>query len=70
MLKDALRNRLTVTLDVKIAQLKQAYKNGQDKMVDRRNILIEQAKDSQRDDLRPKFAALVTDMEAASIDVG
>lgn len=45
MLRDALKNRLTVTLDAKIAQLKQAYKNGQEKMVDRHNILIEQAKD-------------------------
>lgn len=41
LLKDALKNRLIVTLDHKIATLKSKYKDTQDKMVDRRNILID-----------------------------
>lgn len=49
LMKEALTNRLTVTLDHKIATLKKQYKDTQDKMVDRRVILVEQAQDREKD---------------------
>lgn len=47
LVRAALNNRLTVTLDAKIASLEQIYQGTQEKLVNRRNILLDQAKDAQ-----------------------
>jgi len=69
IIREALRNRLAVQLDTKIAMREANYKQAQDKMIDRRQALIEVAKNEERESLRPQFARIVAEMEEASLMV-
>jgi len=69
IIRDALKNRLAVQLDLAIGVRAKVYRAAQDKMITHRSELIEKNKLVKNGTLRPKLSNIVAEMEESSLAV-
>jgi len=69
IIRDALKNRLAVQLDLAIGIRAKAYRAAQDKMITHRSELIEKDKLVEKGKLRPQLSKIVAEMEESSLAV-
>lgn len=69
IIRDALKNRLAVQLDLAIGVRAKVYRAAQDKMITHRSELIEKNKLVKNGTLRPQLSNIVAEMEESSLAV-
>lgn len=69
IIREALKTRLAVQLDLAIAMREKDYKAAQDEMIEHRQTLLAKAKNEEKDQLRPQLSKIVAEMEGASFSV-